>query len=84
MRRDRELLASTARRHRRPICGASRRPTATEGYVHDDLPGLVPGRATHIHIEVVRNGASVKVTQIAFPESVNNAVYGTGVYAPRQ
>jgi protocatechuate 3,4-dioxygenase beta subunit len=46
-------------------------------------PGWYQGRATHIHVEVVRNGASVKVTQIAFPESVNNAVYGTGVYAPR-
>lgn len=25
----------------------------------------------------------MKVTQIAFPESVNDAVYGTGVYAAR-
>jgi hypothetical protein len=25
----------------------------------------------------------VKATQIAFPESVNNAVYATGVYASR-
>jgi hypothetical protein len=25
----------------------------------------------------------VKVTQIAFPETTNNAVYGTGVYASR-
>jgi len=46
-------------------------------------PGWYQGRATHIHVEVVRNGASVKVTQIAFPESVNDAVYGTGAYAPR-
>ena len=30
-----------------------------------------------------RNGASVKVTQIAFPESVNDAVYRTGVYSSR-
>jgi len=47
------------------------------------FPGWYQGRATHIHIEVVRNGQSVKVTQLAFPESVNNAVYGTGVYASR-
>jgi protocatechuate 3,4-dioxygenase beta subunit len=46
-------------------------------------PGWYQGRATHIHIEVVRNGSSAKVTQIAFPESVNAAVYGTGVYASR-
>ena len=47
------------------------------------FPGWYQGRATHIHIEVVRNSQSVKVTQIAFPESVNNAVYATGVYASR-
>lgn len=46
-------------------------------------PGWYQGRATHIHVEVVRNGASVKVTQIAFPESVNSAVYASGVYAAR-
>jgi protocatechuate 3,4-dioxygenase beta subunit len=46
-------------------------------------PGWYQGRATHIHVEVVRNGSSVKVTQIAFPESANAAVYGTGVYASR-
>jgi protocatechuate 3,4-dioxygenase beta subunit len=46
-------------------------------------PGWYQGRATHIHIEVVRNGASAKVTQIAFPEAVNAAVYATGVYASR-
>jgi protocatechuate 3,4-dioxygenase beta subunit len=46
-------------------------------------PGWYQGRATHIHVEVVRNGSSVKVTQIAFPESTNAAVYATGVYAAR-
>lgn len=46
-------------------------------------PGWYQGRATHIHVEVVRNGSSVKVTQIAFPESMNAAVYATGVYASR-
>jgi hypothetical protein len=29
------------------------------------------------------NGRSAKVTQIAFPETINNAVYATGVYASR-
>ena len=46
-------------------------------------PGWYQGRATHIHIEVKTGGVSRKVTQIAFPESVNNTVYATGVYASR-
>src|SRR5262245_29546705 len=44
-------------------------------------PGWYAGRATHIHVEVSVGGRSVKVTQIAFPESVTAAVYRTGVYA---
>jgi protocatechuate 3,4-dioxygenase beta subunit len=46
-------------------------------------PGWYQGRATHIHAEVIRDGSSVKVTQIAFPETTSAAVYRTGVYAPR-
>lgn len=44
-------------------------------------PGWYQGRATHIHVEVLVNGRSIKVTQIAFPESITAAVYATGVYA---
>ena len=44
-------------------------------------PGWYMGRATHIHLEVFVNGASVKTTQMAFPESTSSAVYRTGVYA---
>jgi protocatechuate 3,4-dioxygenase beta subunit len=44
-------------------------------------PGWYQGRATHIHVEIYVNGRSVKVTQIAFPETVSAAVYRTGVYA---
>ena len=44
-------------------------------------PGWYMGRATHIHLEVFVNGATVKTTQIAFPEAVSSAVYRTGVYA---
>lgn len=44
-------------------------------------PGWYMGRATHIHVEVFVNGASVKTTQIAFPETVSAAVYRSGVYA---
>jgi protocatechuate 3,4-dioxygenase beta subunit len=46
-------------------------------------PGWYQGRATHIHVEVTINGVSRKVTQIAFPESVNNSVHVSGVYASR-
>jgi protocatechuate 3,4-dioxygenase beta subunit len=46
-------------------------------------PGWYQGRATHIHIEVKVNSRSVKVTQIAFPETINNTVYGSSVYASR-
>ena len=46
-------------------------------------PGWYQGRATHIHAEVAIGGRSVKVTQIAFPESVNNTVHGSGVYSSR-
>src|SRR6266498_2284580 len=46
-------------------------------------PGWYQGRATHIHLEVTLNGRSVKATQIAFPESINNAVHTQGAYARR-
>ena len=46
-------------------------------------PGWYQGRATHIHAEVTMGGRSIKVTQIAFPESVNNTVHASGVYASR-
>ena len=46
-------------------------------------PGWYQGRATHIHAEVTVNGRSIKVTQIAFPEAINNAVHTSGAYASR-
>ena len=46
-------------------------------------PGWYMGRATHIHAEVTINGRSIKVTQVAFPESINNTVHTSGVYASR-
>src|SRR4051812_2752589 len=46
------------------------------------FPGWYNGRATHIHAEVYINAQRVKVTQIAFPESVSAQVYAQGVYAP--
>jgi protocatechuate 3,4-dioxygenase beta subunit len=44
-------------------------------------PGWYQGRATHIHVEVTMNGRSVKATQIAFPEAINNTVHSQGAYA---
>jgi protocatechuate 3,4-dioxygenase beta subunit len=46
-------------------------------------PGWYQGRATHIHAEVTIGGRSVKVTQIAFSETVNNSVHTTGAYSSR-
>jgi protocatechuate 3,4-dioxygenase beta subunit len=46
-------------------------------------PGWYQGRATHIHVEVTMANRSVKVTQIAFPEAINDAVHGSGVYSSR-
>jgi protocatechuate 3,4-dioxygenase beta subunit len=40
-------------------------------------PGWNQGRATHVHVEVTLNGRSLKVTQIAFPENINKAVYAS-------
>ena len=47
------------------------------------FPGWYQGRATHIHVEVTMNGRSLKVTQMAFPESVNAEVYRSSAYASR-
>lgn len=44
-------------------------------------PGWYSGRATHIHVEVTVSGRSVKVTQLAFPESISNVVHAQGAYA---
>jgi len=47
------------------------------------FPGWYQGRATHIHVEVKVNNVAIRVTQIAFEESVIAAVYATGVYASK-
>lgn len=46
-------------------------------------PGWYNGRATHVHIDVYVNRQRVKVTQMAFPESVSAQVYAQGVYASK-
>ena len=45
------------------------------------FPGFYPGRAPHIHIEVLdEQDRSLLVTQIAFPEQICNHVYETEHY----
>ncbi|CAD0000845.1 dioxygenase family protein [Flavobacterium salmonis] len=45
------------------------------------FPGWYPGRAPHIHVEVLTaDGVSLLVTQIAFTESVYSQVYATSGY----
>lgn len=45
------------------------------------FPGWYPGRAPHIHVEVLdANKKSLKVTQIAFEKSVCDIVYATSGY----
>jgi len=43
-------------------------------------PGWYQGRVTHIHVEIFVNGALVKTTQFAFPESITTQVYTTAAY----
>lgn len=60
-----------------------RQTTDTNGQVSfiSIFPGWYPGRAPHIHLEVLSSsGASLLVTQIAFPKEVCDAVYATAGY----
>lgn len=44
-------------------------------------PGWYPGRAPHLHLEILRsNGSSLLITQTAFPEDISNTVYATSGY----
>lgn len=45
------------------------------------FPGWYPGRAPHIHVEVLdSNDNSIRVSQIAFPKNVCDTVYATVDY----
>lgn len=45
------------------------------------FPGWYPGRAPHIHLEVLAaNGTSIRVSQIAFPKTICDSVYTTTGY----
>ena len=44
-------------------------------------PGWYPGRAPHLHLEIkTAAGASLLITQTAFPEDISNTVYATSNY----
>lgn len=44
-------------------------------------PGWYPGRAPHLHLEILSgSGSSLLTTQIGFPEDVSQAVYATSNY----
>lgn len=45
------------------------------------FPGWYPGRAPHIHVEVLdENENSLLITQFAFPENITEIVYATSDY----
>lgn len=45
------------------------------------FPGWYPGRAPHIHAHIFdKNGKSLLISQIAFPEDKSHEVYAQGVY----
>src|SRR5688572_13574021 len=47
-------------------------------------PGWYSGRAPHLHLEIFdKNGTSLLVTQVAFPENISKEVYSTTLYAER-
>ncbi|HET9744151.1 MAG TPA: intradiol ring-cleavage dioxygenase [Chitinophagaceae bacterium] len=47
-------------------------------------PGWYSGRAPHIHLEIFdRNGRSLLITQVAFPEDVSKNVYSSPLYSAR-
>lgn len=44
-------------------------------------PGWYPGRAPHLHLEILSNtGTSLLITQVAFPEDISETVYETTGY----
>jgi protocatechuate 3,4-dioxygenase beta subunit len=44
-------------------------------------PGWYTGRVTHIHVEVFINNVLRSTTQVAFPDTINTAVYKTSLYS---
>jgi len=44
-------------------------------------PGWYSGRVTHIHVEIFVNSVLKATTQVAFPDSLNTAIYKTTLYS---
>ena len=63
-----------------------RQTTDTSGKVSfiSIYPGWYSGRAPHIHLEIFdKQGKSLLITQIAFPENISDTVYASSMYASR-
>lgn len=48
------------------------------------FPGWYPGRAPHIHVDVLQNDKIVLSTQVAFPEESTSAVYASRGYKGKE
>jgi protocatechuate 3,4-dioxygenase beta subunit len=48
------------------------------------FPGWYPGRAPHIHLDVVKDGDIILTTQIAFPEAITSEVYASSGYRGKE
>ncbi|SHO63117.1 intradiol ring-cleavage dioxygenase [Algoriphagus zhangzhouensis] len=48
------------------------------------FPGWYPGRAPHIHLDVVKDGDIILTTQIAFPEAITSEVYASSGYKGKE
>lgn len=48
------------------------------------FPGWYPGRAPHIHVDVLRDGKILLSTQVAFPEESTSEVYASRGYKGKE
>lgn len=48
------------------------------------FPGWYPGRAPHIHLDVVKDGDIILTSQIAFPETITSEVYASSGYKGKE
>lgn len=48
------------------------------------FPGWYPGRAPHIHVDVLKEGKIILSTQVAFPEQATSEVYASRGYKGKE
>jgi protocatechuate 3,4-dioxygenase beta subunit len=55
------------------------RTTSSAGIVYFDtvFPGWYPGRAIHIHFQIKMGGTSTRISQLFFPESLNQSIFAS-------